>query len=83
MSEEKRILLSRLVFSKGLVCVVGTLLEEFLHLEHGLNDCSRSMQNHLIDMLATRMIPLSQRDTVAQPYPGHGQGHTKQAEEAL
>lgn len=37
--------------SMGRRMIAGTLMEEFLHLKHGLDDCSRPMQNWLIDRL--------------------------------
>jgi hypothetical protein len=47
-----RILISRGCFSMGLETLTGTLYEEYLHLHRGLDDCSRSMQNHLLNTLA-------------------------------
>lgn len=49
--DTKQIVLSRRVFKQGLRMVAGTLLEEHIHLKYGLQDCSRELQNHLLDTL--------------------------------
>lgn len=49
----KRIYLSRRVFMMGTKQVAGTLFEELLHLQHGVDDCDREMQNRLIDTIVT------------------------------
>jgi hypothetical protein len=48
------IMISRTAFTKGPTCVVGTLLEEFIHLEHGLDDESRGLQDYLVDLAANQ-----------------------------
>lgn len=48
----KTIYLSLDCFNQGRVRVLGTLLEEHLHASQGLDDCSRSMQNWLVDAVA-------------------------------
>jgi hypothetical protein len=53
MAEGGRIYISRRAFIVGTKTVAGTLIEEFLHLKHGLNDESREMQNFLIDRLVS------------------------------
>jgi len=49
---EGQVLLSRRAFTMGGRCVLGTLMEEVIHLEHALPDESRAMQNYLIDLTA-------------------------------
>lgn len=49
--DERRIYLNRRVFMMGTKQVAGTLYEELLHLQHGLDDCERAMQNRLIDTI--------------------------------
>lgn len=43
------ILLSKLAFNMGQLQVTGTIYEEHLHLTHGFDDCSRGMQNYLLN----------------------------------
>lgn len=45
--------LCRDTFSRGTKQLAGTLLEEWLHLELGLDDCSRELQNWLLDRLCS------------------------------
>lgn len=45
------IYLSRRVFMQGTKMVAGTLVEEFVHARHGFGDCTREMQNFLLDRL--------------------------------
>lgn len=51
--ENNRILLSDRVFQQGKKQVVSTLLEEELHLAHGLQDLTYDMQSYLFDMIVT------------------------------
>lgn len=51
LSDGEAIWLSQRAFDMGQRIVTSTLLEEFLHHSLGLKDCSRSMQNHLLDKL--------------------------------
>lgn len=44
--------LSKRAFAAGLNNVVGTLFEEYHHVEHGFKDCDRDFQNYLMDMIA-------------------------------
>lgn len=53
------IYISRRAFLMGTKMVVGTLIEEYLHIEKGFMDCSREMQNYLFDLLATMMERIS------------------------
>lgn len=50
---EKCIYLNRRTFMMGTKAVAGTLYEEFLHLQHDLDDCDRQMQNRLIDTIVS------------------------------
>lgn len=47
------IILAPSCFAKGTKFVCSTLHEEYLHINHHLLDCSRLMQNHLFDKIAT------------------------------
>lgn len=53
MAANGRIYLAQRAFSTGTKYVAATLIEEFLHLRHGLSDCSREMQNHLFDLVVS------------------------------
>lgn len=53
------IYLSERVFHSGTKMVVGTLIEEFLHLSTQCEDCTRTMQNILID----RIVSIGERLT--------------------
>lgn len=48
-----KIYLSKIVFMQGTKMVAGTLIEEFIHLRHGLHDETRSMQNFLFDSIVS------------------------------
>lgn len=50
---DEHIYLSRACFALGTKIVVGTLIEEQLHLQHGFDDCSRKFQDHLINALVS------------------------------
>lgn len=58
-AHEDKIFLSKRVFLMGTKMLAGTILEEYLHLRHGVKDCERSMQNMLIDMI----ISMGERQT--------------------
>jgi hypothetical protein len=45
--------LNRSAFQHGTKVVTGTLIEEFLHLAHGLKDESRALQNNLLNALVS------------------------------
>lgn len=53
LAEEDRIYLSELAFSGGTKIIAATLIEEFLHLRHGLHDQSRAMQNFLFERIVS------------------------------
>jgi hypothetical protein len=48
---DSRILIARRCFDMGVRTLAGTLFEEWLHLKHRKQDCSREMQNFLLDAL--------------------------------
>lgn len=48
-----KIYLSKIVFMQGTKMVAGTLIEEFIHLRHGLHGETRGMQNFLFDSLVS------------------------------
>jgi len=45
--------LNRSAFMAGTKIVAGTLIEEYIHLRHGLLDESRDLQNHLLNALVS------------------------------
>jgi hypothetical protein len=50
-ARKETIYLSERTFMMGTKMVTGTIMEEFLHLDRGLFDETRDMQNYLIDMI--------------------------------
>jgi hypothetical protein len=55
-NDPTRIFITPLVFEQGLECVVGTLLEEYCHLDTGHRDATRSMQDWLVRQAAIHMV---------------------------
>lgn len=53
MAIKETIYIADIAFMGGTKVVAGTLLEEFLHLRHKVDDMTRQMQNLLIDMVVT------------------------------
>jgi len=53
MATAGTIYLTREVFSKGTKMVAGTIIEEFVHLKYGYLDCTRELQNFLLDRLVS------------------------------
>lgn len=53
LAHEGRIFLSRLAFEQGTKIVAGTLIEEYLHLSRNVEDCTREMQNMLVDTIVS------------------------------
>ena len=51
-AHQGKMYLSKRAFAAGLNNVVGTLFEEYHHVEHGFKDCDRDFQNYLMDMIA-------------------------------
>ena len=56
MARNDTIYVSHRAFMVGTKCVAGTLIEEHIHLKHGHQDCTRPMQNYLLD----RMVSLGE-----------------------
>lgn len=52
-AKDGKILLSRRAFSMGTKMLAGTIFEEHVHLTEHHYDCSRGMQNYLIDKIMT------------------------------
>lgn len=52
---ENKIYLSRDCFEKGQLFLTSTLLEEYVHLEKGLDDETRELQTYLFDILTTKI----------------------------
>jgi hypothetical protein len=50
---EGRIYVNRSAFAHGTKVVAGTLIEEYIHLRHKLDDESRALQNHLLNALVS------------------------------
>jgi len=51
-----KIFLSRKCFAAGFTNVVGTLFEEYAHVEMKQQDCTHDFQNYLVDSLARALI---------------------------
>lgn len=51
--DERRIVLSKVSFKLGTKFLVSTLIEEYVHIKYGYRDCTRDMQTHLFDTIAT------------------------------
>jgi hypothetical protein len=66
IAEKRKIVLSRLAFQMGERKLNGTLFEEWLHLRHRVEDCSREMQNFLLDrLMATSELVVGSMPPVA------------------
>lgn len=59
MARDSTIYIAHRAFMAGTKCVAGTLIEEHVHLKHGHADCTRPMQNYLLD----RMVSLGELAT--------------------
>lgn len=55
MAKDGSIYLADKALSMGTQQVAGTLIEEYLHLSRGVGDCSREMQNVLLDLLVSSL----------------------------
>lgn len=53
IAHDNTIFINRRTFMQGTKMVAGTLLEEYIHLHHGLRDETRALQNWLVDALVT------------------------------
>lgn len=51
MAKDGHIYLTKAAFDGGTKVITGTLLEEQFHLAYGLSDCSRGLQNKLLDTI--------------------------------
>lgn len=56
MAKDKTVYIAERAFTMGTKMVAGTLIEEFVHLRHKHLDCTRGMQNYLLD----RMVSLGE-----------------------
>ena len=54
LAKEGKIYLAASVFDRGLHYVCSTLLEEYIHLDTGLEDETRGLQTYLFDLLIQR-----------------------------
>lgn len=59
MAKDQTVYIAHRAFMIGTKCVAGTLIEEHVHLKHGHADCTRPMQNYLLD----RMVSLGELAT--------------------
>lgn len=53
LAHEGTIFITRQAFDMGTKIVAGTLVEEFIHLREGAKDCTRKMQEFLLNRLVT------------------------------
>lgn len=53
LARDGKIYIARQNFVLGTKQLAATLIEEFIHLRHGVEDCSRGMQEHLLNRLVT------------------------------
>lgn len=51
--ESNKIVLSLKCFNQGTKYLTSTIIEEFVHLSTGLNDCTRQLQTHLFDVITS------------------------------
>jgi hypothetical protein len=62
MVQDEKIFLARESFAMGTKMLAGTLYEELVHLEFNCHDCTRSMQNLLINRIMT-----AYEDSIGEP----------------
>lgn len=62
LRDTNKILITELAFEMGFECVVGTLIEEWLHLARNMDDCSRQMQDWLLRQLVLKGMEALQTD---------------------
>jgi hypothetical protein len=53
MAHEGTIFITERVFHQGTKQLASTLIEEYLHLHHGYDDCSRELQTYLFDRVVS------------------------------
>lgn len=58
-AHQGKMYLSKRAFTAGLNNVVGTIFEEYHHVEHGFKDCDRDFQNYLMDMIARLALKMN------------------------
>lgn len=51
LAHDDQIYISVMAFDRGMKCLIGTLIEEYIHLRLGHEDMTRAMQNYLIDKM--------------------------------
>lgn len=49
--EKRRIMLTRVLFCHGVLHLSRALIEEYIHIRHGYDDCTREMQNYIFDRM--------------------------------
>jgi len=49
--DKRRILLTRNLFCHGVLHLSRALIEEYIHIRHGYDDCTREMQNYIFDKM--------------------------------
>lgn len=52
-AQDNTIYIARTAFHMGTKILAGTIMEEWIHLIHKHDDCARSMQNYLINLIMT------------------------------
>lgn len=63
MTNGEHIFITRSTFDQGMRMLVGTLIEEHIHLTLGLQDCTRELQNHLLNVMVSKSLWL-----IGEPY---------------
>jgi hypothetical protein len=53
MMYNNQIYIARAAFAQGTKMVAGTVIEEFIHKKYRLSDCTRDLQNHLLNALVS------------------------------
>lgn len=51
--DNNEIILAKATFERGTKYLVSTMIEEYMHLHTGLDDCTRSLQTYLFDSITT------------------------------
>lgn len=54
----QRIVLSETIFSMGITMIVGTILEEWIHLKYGVKDETRPMQDAILNEFSTVLVSM-------------------------
>lgn len=53
LAKDGKITITELTFDMGTKFLAGTLIEEWMHLKYHYEDCTREMQNHLLQMIVS------------------------------